>query len=989
MNWRNYRDLTIWMVAVVAIIGNAAVSHFNIDRMARLEQATLHARSVQLELTEILSDLKDAETGQRGYLLAGKDEYLQPYLKAEQSHAEHLNQARQLLAGDDVAEGRLAGVERLIEQKFAEMRDILAAYRTGGREAAVKLMTGGTGKQSMDELRAVVHEMLDAQEHTLDDRTRTASNNLYLARATGLIGAGIAVAVVLLATSLVQKELNRRLKANNELRESEGRFRNLAEAMPQIVWVTRPDGYHEYYNQRWYDFTGLTREQSLGWGWSTPLHRDDRERSQIRWKRSTDGGESYEIKYRFRRHDGEYRWFLGRAEPVRDARGAVVRWLGTCTDIDEQVRTAQSLQENEAYLRSVLDNSPDCVKILDNTGKMLDMNGPGLASMEIDDFGTVRGCPWPTLWPESLAAQVDNAIRVAVNGQVNRFSGACPTAKGTPKHWDVIVAPIPDSRGKVQKLVSVSRDVTEQKAIENALRESQRYVESVLHSLPNRLAVLEADGQIVTVNEAWKQYGEANGLPADFEWAGRNYFELTSDDEAGTQTAAGIQLVADGQTDRFQMDYPAPKGGLERYFHMRVNRFRGEGPLRLVVTHENITERVLADHRIQESASQLRQLTEGLPLLVWSCTAEGKCDYLSLQWVKYTGIGAEEQLGFEWLNALHPDDREAVAGAWRGAVEAQAEYEVEYRLRRSDGHYRWFAVRGIPVFDARGTVVRWYGSCTDIDDRKREAVTLEQLVAKRTTELTAAYEDLQETSALLKNSNEELEKFAYIASHDLQEPLRKIQAFGDRIAKKYADAIDETGQDYLARMLDSAGRMRRLIEDLLQFSRVSTKSAPHRPVSLNTIVQEVLSDLEMQIQRTHGHVQTGPLPTVLADVVQMRQVFQNLIGNALKFTRPQTPPVVTIDSQPTESGWRISVRDQGIGFEPEYADRIFELFQRLHGRKEFEGTGLGLAICKKIVNRHGATIYAESVPHEGTRFIIDWPTNPEGETSAPSPASTR
>lgn len=844
MNGRTYRDLAIWTVAVVAVIANAAVAHFNIDRMARTEQETVHVRSVQLELTELLSSIKDAETGHRGFLLTERPEYLDPYTRAERSYHDQFAATQALLADDPAAVERLKTVERLATEKFAEMRTILDVWRAQGRERAVELMAVDQGRRLMDDLRQSIDELLAAQNRALDDRTRAGRENLRLARITGILGAMIAVGVVLVASSLIQKELNRRFKVNKELRESEGRFRNLAEAMPQIVWVTRPDGYHEYYNQRWYDYTGLTREQSLGWEWSAPLHRDDRERSQIRWKRSTDTGESYEIKYRFRRHDGEYRWFLGRAEPVRNAQGAIVRWLGTCTDIDDQVRAAQQLQESESYLRSVLENSPDCVKILDVDGRLLDMNGPGLQAMEVDDFNSIRGCPWPTLWPDDLRETVRGAIASATSGAVKRFSALCPTAKGTEKFWDVIVAPIPDARGLISRIVSVSRDVT---------------------------------------------------------------------------------------------------------------------------------ERVRAEQRIQESAYQFRQLTEGLPLLIWSCTAEGWCDYLSLQWVRYTGVIAEEHQGYEWIRAVHPDDREATSHAWRTATETKTEYSVEYRLRRHDDVYRWFTARGIPVWDSRGTVVRWYGSCTDIEDRKRASDTLEQLVAERTTALTAAYNDLHAASLSLKSSNEDLERFAYVASHDLQEPLRKIQAFGDRLAKGYATALDDAGRDFIGRMLDSAGRMRRLIEDLLRFSRISTKSQTFAPVALNEVLTDTLSDLEIQIQRTRGQVHVGPLPTVPADRVQMRQLFQNLIGNALKFARPMVPPIVNVDARPHPGGWQITVRDNGIGFEAEYSERIFELFQRLHGRTEFEGTGLGLAICKKIVARHGATISARGEPGSGATFVIEWP----------------
>jgi PAS domain S-box-containing protein len=364
----------------------------------------------------------------------------------------------------------------------------------------------------------------------------------------------------------------------------------------------------------------------------------------------------------------------------------------------------------------------------------------------------------------------------------------------------------------------------------------------------------------------------------------------------------------------------------------------------------------------------LRQLTEGLPVLMWACRPTGECDYLSRQWAEYTGKPAEAQLGFAWLDALHPDDRPATEAAWTAAVTGGSGYDVEFRIRRHDGAYRWFAVRGFPVRDQTGRVGRWYGSCTDIDDRVRQERILEELVENRT--------------AALMRSNEDLEKFAYIASHDLQEPLRKIQAFGSRLTTRFRAGLADQGKEYIDRMLDSAGRMRRLIEDLLAFSRVNTKGAPFAPTDLNRLVREVLDDLEDQLDRTGGEVRADELPTVVGDASQLRQVFQNLIGNALKFARPGTPPVVRVTAVPFDQlpadppagrGWRLTVSDNGIGFDPQYADRIFELFQRLHGRGEYEGTGLGLAIVRKIVLRHGATIAAHSRPDEGAEFVIDWP----------------
>jgi signal transduction histidine kinase len=241
---------------------------------------------------------------------------------------------------------------------------------------------------------------------------------------------------------------------------------------------------------------------------------------------------------------------------------------------------------------------------------------------------------------------------------------------------------------------------------------------------------------------------------------------------------------------------------------------------------------------------------------------------------------------------------------------------------------------------------------------------------------------IEQHSEALKKSNQELEQFAYIASHDLQEPLRKVQAFSDRLASKYADKLDDDGKLYIARMQDAAGRMRVLIQDLLTYSRVKTKGQEFVAVDLNEIIKGVVSDLEVRLEQSGGRIEVGDLPTVQADPMQMRQVFQNLIGNALKFKKPDTAPVVKVlakqgSNRTGHHVHSILIQDNGIGFEQQYAERIFEIFQRLHGRGDYEGTGMGLAIVKKILERHVGSIRAESELGKGTRFILTLPRHEE------------
>jgi light-regulated signal transduction histidine kinase (bacteriophytochrome) len=232
---------------------------------------------------------------------------------------------------------------------------------------------------------------------------------------------------------------------------------------------------------------------------------------------------------------------------------------------------------------------------------------------------------------------------------------------------------------------------------------------------------------------------------------------------------------------------------------------------------------------------------------------------------------------------------------------------------------------------------------------------------------------LQAYAADLERSNRELQNFAYVASHDLQEPLRKIQLFSNRLKTRHSESFNEQEHDYLERVLNAASRMQTLIRDLLTYSQVTTHAQPFVAVDLNEVASEVLSDLEVRIEEAHGRVEMGDLPTIDADPLQMRQLLQNLIGNALKYHRPEESPRVKLQSHFENELCQITVEDNGIGFDEKHFERIFRVFERLHGRNKYEGTGIGLALCRKIVKRHGGNITVKSTPGEGSTFMVTLP----------------
>lgn len=341
----------------------------------------------------------------------------------------------------------------------------------------------------------------------------------------------------------------------------------------------------------------------------------------------------------------------------------------------------------------------------------------------------------------------------------------------------------------------------------------------------------------------------------------------------------------------------------------------------------------------------------------------GKITYVNKKFCAISKYSESELLGntHRIINShFHP--KEFFIDMWKTISQGKT-WEGEIRNRAKDGSLYWVNTTIVPFMDADGKPEQYVAVRYEITERK------------------LAEEQLKIYSKKLEISNQELQDFASVAAHDLQEPLRKIQTFSDRVKLKAKDSISPEAYDYLDRVQASAKRMQILINDLLTYSRVTTKANPFSQVSLNKIVNQVKSDLEVRIEQTAGTVNISNLPDIDADPTQMHQLFQNLISNALKFHKPDCPPIVTISANVNETLCEIKIADNGIGFEQKYADRIFTIFQRLHGRHEYEGTGIGLAVCRKIIDRHGGRIAAQSELGSGSTFIISLPIKQNTESS--------
>jgi PAS domain S-box-containing protein len=402
-------------------------------------------------------------------------------------------------------------------------------------------------------------------------------------------------------------------------------------------------------------------------------------------------------------------------------------------------------------------------------------------------------------------------------------------------------------------------------------------------------------------------------------------------------------------------------------------------PVQMIGTIMDITDEKNSQQVLMKSEEKFRLLADSMPQFIWTGDGMGNLNYFNKSVYTFSGLSEKEIDKDGWLQIVHPDDRELNLNKWMESIKTGNDFLLEHRFRRYDGEYRWQLSRAIAQKDEEGNIQMWVGTSTDIHEQKNFTDKLEKEVYERTAQLELKNKDLI-------NMNIELQSFAYISSHDLQEPLRKIQTFASRLADLDDENISAKAKTYLNRIEVSSKRMQTLIQDLLAYSRTNSADRVYVKTNLDEIAEEIQSDFSERIEETNAVIAFDPLGEATVIPFQFRQLLHNLIGNSLKFSKKEETPYIEVKANrikgkeigipvtyPEKMYYHLTISDNGIGFADEYKERIFEVFQRLNTESEFSGTGIGLAIVKKIVENHKGVITAHSEKGEGATFEIYLP----------------
>jgi PAS domain S-box-containing protein len=655
---------------------------------------------------------------------------------------------------------------------------------------------------------------------------------------------------------------------------------------------------------------------------------------------------------------GDYEYIFA---PAYGTDGTVDFVVGSTRDISARIQAQDALRHSEEMLRLITNLVPHGIFAKDSTGRHIFVN-PALAKMARlsveemlgkDDFELVANRAQAESYREHdrLVIQSGTMMLIAEEPRTD--------LSGHTRYLQTIKLPFAISKTSDPGVLGVCTDITDQREMKKLLEESEGRYRALVEWSPESI-IVQREGKVIYTNPATLRM---MGAKSEQDLVGRSSLDLIHPDfrERARKRYSGSSKV----------DYILPMteetliklDGTAIEVEVQGISIFYDGESALYGSMRDITDRKRLEASLKDSELKFRTMVNCIPQLAWMARPDGYIFWFNQPWYEYTGTTPEEVEGWGWQSVYDPSVLTTVIENWQGVINAGQPFEMEFPLRGANGKFRSFLTRVQPLTDGLGQVLQWFGTSTDVDELKQAEARIQQAnnelehrVNIRTAELQAA--------------NKEMEAFSYSVSHDLRAPLRAVNGFAGIILNEFGPQMPADAMRYLERIRSGAQRMGELIDDLLAFSRLSRQTMRRGDVDSVKLVQDVLDELAPQRDGRRIELCIGKLPACHGDAALLKQVWVNLISNAIKYTGGREAAVIEIGSERHNDENVFFVRDNGTGFNMKYSSKLFGVFQRLHRAEDFEGTGVGLAIAQQIVNRHGGRIWADASEGRGATFFF-------------------
>ena len=737
----SFRRLIGFALVLLLIAANAFVSYRSVLRVNVNNERVLKTTQILTEIQAILSTMKDAEAGQRGYVITGKENYLEPYNRALNDIFQQQRRLRGLIQEPSVVR-QLAPLDEQIAARLTSLRETVELRRSHGLDAAQERILTGEGKRKMDDIRATIAQLDKSERALLGQQKEGARQSVLL----GQLTFAVALLLNLIFLSgfywLNQRDSARRELAARQLSASNKRFRSIVSAASNIICTTSAAGEFVEEQPSWEAFTGQDRQNYAGTGWSLAIHPDDRERVRSGWDEARAAQKLFSAEYRVRRHDGEWRAMASRASPMRNKSGEIYEWVATLADITDAQITQRELAQSDERMQMVLSNAPMILFTVDKTGVFTLSRGKALENLGFGQDEVVGRSLYEIYAPfPDVVADVRAALEGRIQSKTATYVLGPVTLEGR-------LAALRDENGEVSGAIGMTTDVTARYRAEAERESFSRYNQLLLDSTGEGIFGIDLEGRCTFVNAA-----------------GAAGIGIVPDDVAALIIGQEVHDLlfpqrADGT------DYPRAQGPIARCFESGRSfntedeaLWRRDGshfaarlgvyPIRDtrdasgdrvtggVLTFEDITQKKRAEAELRDSQQQFANLANSMPQLAWTANPAGQTYWFNQRWYDYTGTNAET-MRREGRDTVHPDDIEEMSAIWMKAVAEQRLWEHTFRLRHKSGEYRWFLSRAEPEFDANGEVVRWFGTNTDVTQAREVAADLEMSEARKAAILETA-----------------------------------------------------------------------------------------------------------------------------------------------------------------------------------------------------------------------------------------------------------